>query len=88
VRVARVQDVTSEPSPDATIVLDRSGSLVFSLNAIGSLVWQLLPGDLDEMVDDICARFPAVPRSVIDADVVSFVQELQRRGLVEVDAGP
>ena len=88
-RVARVQEVTSERSRDETMVLDRSGSVVFALNAIGSLVWQLLPRDLEEMVNEICARFPEVPRTVINADVVSFVDELQRRGLVEaVDPAP
>lgn len=86
VRVIRVDDVTSERSRERTVVLDSAGSAVFSLNAIGSLVWEALPGDLDEIVDSICGRFPAVPRKQVESDVASFLSELSERELVEFDA--
>ena len=85
-RVRRVDDVTSERSRDGTVVFDSAGSTVFSLNAIGSLVWEALPGELEDIVDSICHTFPEVPRTQVESDVESFLSELLARDLVELDA--
>lgn len=60
---------------------------VHMLNETGAAVWEALarPRDFDELIDELAARFKA-DRAVIAADVRELLDDLQERGLVELQA--
>lgn len=64
--------------------LDLWSSRYFSLNATGSVLWELLAGDrnCDDLVDAIVDRY-GVNRQTARDDVEQFVSSMRVEGLVE-----
>lgn len=85
----RADGVTSEPSGDRVIVLDKEGSTITTLNPTGAIAWQSLtePTDADGVAAALGQRFPDVEAAVLREDAQAFLDELVAAGLVvAVDA--
>ena len=80
----------SEVIGDKAALVNPEGTELLTLNPVGTIVWEALPEARG--VDDLVARVRAVcgdvPAGRVAADVSSFLVELQRLGLVVVDAPP
>jgi hypothetical protein len=85
--LARHPGVVSDVVDGKAVLVDPGGREIITLNALGSVVWELVDGSRD--VDEVCRlvgeRHPDVAPEQISADVQSFVQELSRLGVL--DAG-
>jgi len=62
---------------------------LITLTTTGSVVWEAADGrkTVSQIVDLICRRFD-VEQEVATADVLAFVEELQRHNLVELSESP
>jgi len=60
---------------------------IYSFNHTGTLIWKLLasPRTMSELVSAVAREYD-VDFSVAESDVVAFVNELKKVGLVEVPA--
>jgi len=84
----RGDHVTREVAGE-TIVVPIRGSLadlqrVFALNPVAACIWERLDGrrDLAAARDAVLERFDA-PRQRVEADLLSFVDQALRAGLIE-----
>ncbi|HKT86997.1 MAG TPA: PqqD family protein [Candidatus Sulfotelmatobacter sp.] len=60
---------------------------IYSFNHTGTLIWKLLesPKTMAELVSSVSREYEVDP-SIAEPDVIAFVDELKRVGLVEVSA--
>jgi hypothetical protein len=67
------------------VLLNMKGNNYISLDAIGRRIWELLENPA--MVNDLCKQLGEEfegTQEQISADVLSFLEELEREGLVRV----
>ena len=84
-RVVRTEGIMTAPVDQEIVLLNLAGNNYISLDAIGRRIWELLENPID--VNDLCRQLETEfegPREAISADVLSFLAELEREGLVRV----
>lgn len=81
----QAEGVTSERTGERVVVLDAAGTTMTTLNPTGAVLWGAIDGarGVEELTDELVAEFPSVDRSVLLADVRTFVDELLADGLIE-----
>jgi len=69
---------------DETVLLDVSGGVYYSLNEVGSLVWQELhsPRTLAACCEAVAAHFDVTPEAC-EPDLRQLLHELLERGLIK-----
>jgi len=71
---------------DGAVLLSTTDEVYYGLNAVGAMVWQLLPPE-STTIDDLCrkvsAAYPEVVPDAIRSDVQDLLDELLSHGLVE-----
>lgn len=84
-RLARNEQLPSANVDRDVVFLNPSMDSYIALDEIGRRIWELLeaPRRVDELVADLHDQFHA-PDGVIEADVLTFLTELQREGMVRV----
>lgn len=80
------------PSPDVqgtsmegeTVLLDLSSGRYYTLNRIGSVIWEHCTGDktLSDIHAVLCNRFEVAPERALD-DLVTLVDRLVQKGLLQ-----
>ena len=81
------RDMIAAESDGEMIVLDAERGDFLQLNKTAARIWALLEEPLS--LGDLCARLAdqfAVDAAACREDVLAFVGDLSRRGLVEIDA--
>lgn len=84
-RVVRIEGAMSAPVDNEIVILNMKGNNYISLDPIGRRIWELIESPV--VVEDLCGRLEqefAGTREQIVADVVPFLEELEREGLVRV----
>jgi hypothetical protein len=73
----------AKPEDPTTVVLDPRSGQYFTLDVVGSRVWQLCDGirTVSEIVAIVAREFDA-PADVIEADIIELLQELADEQLV------
>ncbi len=73
------------PVDDELVILNMAGNNYVSLDAIGRRIWDLLetPCRVDALCLQLSEEFEATPEQ-IEADVLPFLQELSKDGLVRL----
>jgi hypothetical protein len=85
------------PSPDViyevidgrAMLVSPDGAELISLNAVGTMVWELLnaAGDAGRLAAELHPRFEGVTLDELQRDIADFLEELRKQGLVrETDA--
>ena len=66
------------------VLVNPSGTELFTLNPVGSVVWGALDGgaDLDALVAAVVEACAPVDEAVVRPDVAKFVEELCELGLI------
>lgn len=74
-------------SPDGAVLLDIKQGLCFSMNPVGSKIWEMLKKEysLEKIASALEAEFQA-PREQIEADIIAFVSELRNQNLIRENA--
>ena len=82
--IRRAGHVLSRELLSEAVLLDPEGGTYFSVNETGQLVWAAMaePVSLGVLGDMIAERFGVPPERAWD-DLVAFVDDLERHGLVE-----
>ena len=83
--VVASKDQFSCPLGDDTVILDLKAGLYFSLDNVGSLIWQLVqqPKTVEELRTAILETFEVEP-AVCERDLRALLQDLVGRNLVEI----
>lgn len=84
----RRSGVSYEPSGDAVVILDADGTVMTTLNPVGSLIWQALDGARDHaaLARDLADRFDEdVTVEQLERDIAEFIDELASAELVDRD---
>jgi hypothetical protein len=84
-RVVRTEGIMTAPVDQEIVLLNMKGNNYISLDAIGRRIWELLENPA--MVNDLCKQLGEEfegTQEQISADVLSFLEELEREGLVRV----
>lgn len=77
------EDVHSTVLDGESVLLNLSTGRYYTLNIVGSIVWDLSTGDrsLAQVVSTICGRFDVTAQQVLD-DLLDLVVELGQEGLI------
>ncbi|MFW6051847.1 MAG: PqqD family protein [Myxococcota bacterium] len=83
---ARARDsVVSRVIDGQAVLVALDEHVVHELNAVGSRVWELMPSHtVGEMADRICTEFE-VDRPTAVADIVRFLEQLRKAGMVDLE---
>jgi hypothetical protein len=86
--VRRTPDLLSAEVGRELVLLHTEHNAYYDFDHIGAAIWRVLDGDVTvhDIVTQLLARFD-VERTVCEADVITFLEEARREGLiVTVDA--
>ena len=85
-KIKAANSVRETVNEDGAVLLDIRQGTCFSMNRIGSRIWQMLKrgNSLTDIIDALEVEFE-VPRFQIEADVAAFIGELRKRNLIEAD---
>jgi hypothetical protein len=76
--------------PDGAVLFSPETEVYYAMNAVASVIWELLRHKNDS-VDALCAavnaRFPDATPEQIRSDVMELLADLERSGLIESLAG-
>jgi len=82
-RPRRQDGVIAQESQGQTVLLRLEDGGYYAVDEVGAAIWKLCDGtrSVEEIVAGVHAEFEA-PEPTIRADVVEFVQDLHREGLL------
>lgn len=81
-------DVVKADIQDEVIILHPDSQMYYSLNPMGSRVWELLQNPIkgSEIVESIVEEFD-VERTRCENDILSFLEMLYEKDLVQIHGG-
>ncbi len=83
--VIRAESAVSTEIDGHAVILEIETGAIFHLNQVGSRIWRML--ETDARVGDVCEVLQQgfdVPADVCHGEVLEFLDEMRRRGLVAV----
>ena len=83
-QVRRADDVLFEVIDATAVLVDPGGRELFTLNPVGSLVWEALAdhGEPAALADHLLPKLSGVERAQLESDIAAFLEELRTAGLV------
>lgn len=77
------QDCIYRVIDNEAVIFSEEGQWIHELNSIGVEIWELCEGVLSfqAIVDKICDEYE-IEREVAEADILSFIEELSKKGLI------
>ena len=77
-------DVQGTNMDGETVLLDLSSGRYYTLNRVGSVIWEHCTGDktISDIQAVLCDRFDVAPERALD-DLVALVNELIQEGLLQ-----
>ncbi len=81
--VRRAPGVTYEMSGDRAVILDAAGSVMTTLNEVGTVIWRELDGARDSatLAGDLAPKFDGVDVETLESDIEDFAASLMEAGL-------
>ena len=85
--IRRAVGVSHEPSGDNVVILDAAGSVMTTLNEVGTIIWNELAeqAEVSGIVERLAEKFPDISKTELTADVEEFIASLAAAELVVVD---
>jgi len=82
--VTRADEVLFEIIDATAVLVDPEGRELFTLNPVGSLVWEALAehGEPAALADHLLPKLSGVARNQLESDIRVFLEELRTAGLV------
>jgi len=70
---------------DETILLDSNTNEYFSINEIGTFIWETLEEkkDLNKVKEEIISNYE-VDEKQVENDILNFIQEVANKGLITI----
>lgn len=71
---------------DTTYIFNEMNGLVYQLQGTAQALWLTLEKtpDFSTVINILSQHYPSVPHANLESDMVSFVQNMQDKGLVKV----
>ena len=87
-RPRRADNVIFEVVEGRAVLVAPTGDELITLNPLGTRVWEILDGELDEsgIAEVLTGDFADVPREQLEADVRAFLGELLSLDLVDIQS--
>lgn len=81
--IRRAPGVTYEMSGDRAVILDAAGSVMTTLNEVGTVIWCELDGQRDAaaLATALAPKFEGVDAEALQADIDEFAASLLEAGL-------
>ncbi len=81
----RAPGIASRKIGEETVLVSPKTGKVFVLNETGGLIWEMCDGErsVDQVAAHLAAEFGILPEQAGE-DVLGLIQELAKRGLVEM----
>lgn len=72
-----------------TVLLDVSTGRYYTLNRMGSIIWELCTGQntINDIHAVLCDRFEVAPEQALD-DLVALISQLVQEGLLQQECPP
>ena len=88
IRFRRSTRVDETRVGDRVVLYHRDAGSGIVLNPAGSLVWDSLsaPRSQDDLVIQLAAKFPTIPRARLEGDVAAYVESLLAHSLIDGDS--
>ena len=85
-RVRRQEGVLAQEAHGQTVLLRLDDGGYYALDEVGAMIWELCDGGraVADVVALLCEEFDA-PESVVQADVLEFIDDLRRERLLVLD---
>jgi hypothetical protein len=88
--VRRAPNLAQRLFEEEMLVITASDSMLHRLNEVGTYIWGLL--EKDRIVSDILLlieeRFEGFDKAINSREILSFLQELEKKGLVSTEKVP
>lgn len=83
----RQEGILAQEAQGQTVLLRLEDGGYYAVDEVGAMIWELCDGhrSVGEIVSLLCAEFDAT-EATVRADVLEFVGDLRREGLLAVDA--
>ena len=82
----RQDGILTQEAQGQTVLLRLEDGGYYAVDEVGAMIWQLCDGErsVADIVSTLCAEFDA-PEATVRADVLEFIGDLRREGLLVVD---
>lgn len=82
----RQDGILTQEARGQTVLLRLEDGGYYAVDEVGAMIWDLCDGQRSaaEIVSVLCAEFDA-PEATVRADVLEFIGDLRREGLLVVD---
>lgn len=86
-KITFAQTVFAQEVDGEMVLLDMESENYFGLDEVGTAIWQAIEayGNLEEVLNALLEQYD-VEAEVLEKDLSDFVENLQKSGLVEVEA--
>jgi hypothetical protein len=84
-RLRRRGGVVARDLSGSAVLVDMTGGLCWELNDVGAQIWAQLDGNvtLGQIHGSLVGRYPAVPATVLEQDLLRLVEALLSHDLLE-----
>ncbi len=81
----RRSDLIAARIDDELVMMDPARGLYYALEGVAPMIWELLqsPRSVDELVTEV-SRACDVPEKACRDDILAFIAELERLGLIKL----
>lgn len=85
-RLRRQEGILAQEARGQTVLLRLEDGGYYALDEVGARIWELCDGSraIAQIVDVLCDEFDA-PEAIVRADVLEFIDDLRREGLLVLD---
>ncbi len=84
-KIKKTNKALSSEIDDEIVMFDADAGKYYGLNGVAAAVWNQIdkPKSVDEICDQLTTEFDVERQTCID-EVLSFLPELQKKGLIEI----
>jgi hypothetical protein len=84
--VNRIEDILASDVDDEKIMMSIAQGQYYSLDPVASRVWELIqkPVMVSDLIDALLLKYD-IDRETCEGDVLTFLEDLNEKGILEVD---
>lgn len=84
-RIKRTNKALASEIDDEVVMFDADAGKYYGLNSVAAAVWNMLeePASIEEICDQLTREYDVEKETCMD-EVLGFLPELQKKGLIEI----
>ncbi len=78
-----------DSNPELPLIIMGYGAWI-KVNRVGDMIWEQCTGatTVSEIIEALCRTYPSAPKTQIEQDVMEFLQEFDKKGLLVLNYDP